>query len=38
MADTGAGAAPKEYPEFPGELLSKRCAIHSPLRPPEHVR
>jgi hypothetical protein len=26
MADTGEGAVPKEYPEFPGEKLSKRCA------------
>lgn len=25
MADTGEGAVPKEYPEFPGEKLSKRC-------------
>ena len=31
MADTGEGAVPKEYPEFPGELLSKRCA-HSAER------
>ena len=33
MADTGEGAVPKEYPEFPGEKLSKRC-VRAPREGP----